>query len=213
MDRSRLKHWPSSHRISTREFVPAQIFGIGAGGIAMASGLDWFWGLAIGCVVAGSMLLHVGGWSVMSWIVRYFRYLHRKDVDRSTIVSFHTPSEQSIGLRVDGSSLVAVVEIAPPRDYLTRIGRHSFDASHLLPTQPSPIVSISTTSHSPASTSSVTDTAPRRERLPPKSTNVSSDHYQPPPPEVFGLHYVSTRWRVVQQSNAGAGANRAPAAR
>lgn len=134
MDRSRLKHWPSSHRISTREFVPAQIFGIGAGGIAMASGLDWFWALAIGCVVAGSMLLHVGGWSVMSWIVRYFRYLHRKDVDRSTIVSFHTPSEQSIGLRVDGSSLVAVVEIAPPRDYLTRIGRHSFDASHLLPT-------------------------------------------------------------------------------
>lgn len=97
VDRSRLKHWPSSHRISTREFVPAQIFGIGAGGIAMASGLDWFWALAIGCVVAGSMLLHVGGWSVMSWIVRYFRYLHRKDVDRSTIVSFHTPPSSPSG--------------------------------------------------------------------------------------------------------------------
>ena len=134
MDRSRLKHWPSSHRISAREFVSAQIVGIGAGGIAMVSGLDWLWALAIGCVVAGSMLLHVGGWSVMSWIARYFRYLRHKDVDGGTIVSFHTPSEQSIGLRVDGSSLVAVVEIAPPRDYLTRIGRHSFDASHLLPT-------------------------------------------------------------------------------
>ena len=99
MDRSRLKHWPSSHRISAREFVSAQIVGIGAGGIAMVSGLDWLWALAIGCVVAGSMLLHVGGWSVMSWIARYFRYLRHKDVDGGTIVSFHTPSEQSIGLR------------------------------------------------------------------------------------------------------------------
>lgn len=134
VDRSRLRHWPSSHRISTRAFVWAQIFGAAAACVALACGLAGTWALVIAFAVGGVLLIHVGGWSLMSWIGKGLRYLRHRTLDGGTIIDFHTHSDQSIGLRMDGSSLVSVVEIAPPRDYLTRIGRQSFDASHLLPT-------------------------------------------------------------------------------
>ena len=142
----------------------------------------------------------LAAWSVMSWIARYFRYLRHKDVDGGTIGQFFsTPSEQSIGLRVDGSSLVAVVEIAPPRDYLTRIGRHSFDASHLLPTaalvdclhqHDISLTGIDIVSHGYRAASG-TPATEVYERL-------SSNHCRPPQQEAFGLHYVSTLSRVLR---------------
>ncbi|MCJ0905082.1 type VII secretion protein EccE [Rhodococcus sp. ARC_M6] len=134
MDRSRLKKWPSSHRISTHEVVFAQACGVGAACVAAFAGLNRWWVLGIACGVAAALLLHVGGWSIITWARTCIRYVRGQSTSDGTIVSFQTPSEQSIGLRIDGSSLVTVVEITPPRDYLTRIGRLSFHASHVLPT-------------------------------------------------------------------------------
>lgn len=133
MERSRFKNWPSSHRISTNEVVWAQVSGAIAAGIAVFAGLNLWWAIGIACTVATVLLLHVGGWSVITWIRTVVRYLRRKSAPGGTIVSFQTPSEQSIGLRVDGSSLVTVVEVTPTRAYLTRIGRTSFNSSHTLP--------------------------------------------------------------------------------
>ena len=134
VDRSRLKYWPSSHRISARELVSAQAVGISAACLALFAGLELRWAIAIAAAVAVILLLHIGGRSITTWIRTAVRYMRRCQTSSGTIVSFQTPSEQSIGLRVDGSTLVSVVESMAPHDYLTRIGRTSFDASHTLPT-------------------------------------------------------------------------------
>lgn len=100
----------------------------------MVCGLELRWAISIGCVLSALLLFHIAGWSIVSWIGTATRYLVGHKVFGGTIVSFQTPSERSIGLRVNGASVVSVIEITPPLDYLTRIGRTTFDASHSIPT-------------------------------------------------------------------------------
>ncbi|MGC0365222.1 type VII secretion protein EccE [Rhodococcus sp. 27YEA15] len=112
----------------------AQIVGTGVAFVVLAAGLGRHWAVGVGCGAVLFAMLHIGGWSTTSWVRTFFRFKRRRSTDPGTVVSFETHDEQSIGLCVDGPSLVAVVAVTAPHDYLTRVARHSFDASHPLPT-------------------------------------------------------------------------------
>ncbi|MCQ4120220.1 type VII secretion protein EccE [Rhodococcus tibetensis] len=135
MDRSRITSWPLAHRVSATEVVVAQVLGVFAGALASLCGVVWWGALALAFVLMLLAVVHIGGWSSLSWVRTAWRYLTTSKDAPFRTVSFAGPTGQSVGLRWDGASVVAVVEVLPPAGSLTQITRDGFQSTHELPTE------------------------------------------------------------------------------
>ncbi|MHA4849002.1 type VII secretion protein EccE [Rhodococcus sp. MSC1_016] len=135
MDRSRVTSWQLAHRVSATEVVVAQIVGVLAGALASVCGVVWWGAVILAVVVALLAVVPIGGWSTLVWARTAWRYFTTPKVPRFRTVSFAGPTGQSVGLRWDGASVVAVVEVLPPAGSLTQITRDGFQSTHDLPTE------------------------------------------------------------------------------
>ncbi|WP_280330988.1 type VII secretion protein EccE [Nocardia wallacei] len=124
---------PLFGRISLPNLLAAQLLGLVVGVAVLIAGLQWWYALA-GAVVAGLLvLIPVGKRTVADWIATIWRYRTRRGYRLGDTVDFRGPDGRSLGLYWEGSRVVAVVEVLPPRGGLTRIDRNTVHASHLLP--------------------------------------------------------------------------------
>ncbi|MCM6776125.1 type VII secretion protein EccE [Nocardia sp. CDC159] len=120
-------------RISLPNLLAAQLLGLVVGLVVLAVGVQWWY--ALGAAVAAGLLLLIplGKRTVADWIATIWRYSTDDDYEIGTTVDFRGPDGRSLGLYWEGSRVVAVVEVLPPRGGLTRIDRSTVHASHLLP--------------------------------------------------------------------------------
>ncbi|MFD4366132.1 type VII secretion protein EccE [Rhodococcus sp. NPDC058521] len=133
MDRSRRKR-ASSVWFTITDLVIAQVFGLFFALVAGLCGLSFWICLPIGLVLMAVALIRVGGWSTVDWIRTAWRYSTKREYQITRAVDYEAPTDQSIGLRWDGTDVVALVEVLPPHGNLTQISRGSFKSTHLLPT-------------------------------------------------------------------------------
>ncbi|WP_225729853.1 MULTISPECIES: type VII secretion protein EccE [unclassified Nocardia] len=124
---------PLLGRISLPNLLVAQVIGLVAGAGALIGGLGPLPALAIGIVAALLPLIPIAKRTVLDWIGTAWRYLTRGDYELGDTVDFRGSDGRSLGLYWDGSRVVTVVEVLAPRGGLTRIGRTTVHASHLLP--------------------------------------------------------------------------------
>ncbi|MGW4088768.1 type VII secretion protein EccE [Nocardia sp. NPDC004750] len=124
---------PLFGRVSMRNLLIAQIFGLIAAVVALFAGLPGLPTLGVAVVVALIPLIPVAGRTVLDWIATWWRYLTHRDYELGDTVDFRGTDGRSLGLYWDGSRVVTVVEVLPPPGGLTRIARTTVHASHLLP--------------------------------------------------------------------------------
>lgn len=124
---------PLLGRISLQNLLVAQIIGLGAGLIALTAGLGGLPALGVVVVTALIPLLPVGRRTLLDWCATLWAHASRRGYDLGDIVDFRGPDGRSHGLYWDGSRVVTVVEVQPPKGGLTRIARTTVHASHLLP--------------------------------------------------------------------------------
>ncbi|MEV0945854.1 type VII secretion protein EccE [Rhodococcus sp. NPDC049939] len=134
MDRSLVRHRPLSHRFSASTVIIAQLVAIAGSALATFFGLVWWGALAIAAVLFLVTLVPIGGRSCDDWLRTLWRYLTKPEQSTPRTVSFQGPTGLSIGLRWEGGSVVAVVEVLPPAGSLTQITRDKFEMTHALPT-------------------------------------------------------------------------------
>ncbi|MFC9551112.1 type VII secretion protein EccE [Rhodococcus sp. NPDC056960] len=125
----------SSFRLSANDIVIAQLLGVAGGVTASLCGLVWWGAVAVAGVLALAALVRVAGWSSVDWARTAWRYVTAPGRAQSRTVSFQSQTGQSVGLRWDGGSVVAVVEVLPPAGSLTQITRDGFQTTHALPTE------------------------------------------------------------------------------
>ncbi|MBF6327489.1 type VII secretion protein EccE [Nocardia transvalensis] len=120
-------------RISLPNLLAAQLLGLAVGLTVLAVRVQWWYALG-GAVAAGLLLLiPLGKRTLADWIATVWRYWTRTDYELGDTVDFRGPDGRSLGLYWEGSRVVAVVEVLPPKGGLTRIDRNTVHASHLLP--------------------------------------------------------------------------------
>ncbi len=124
---------PLFGRITLPHLLTAQVLGLLAGVVALICGLDPLPSLGIGIVVALVPLIPFGKRPILDWISTIRRYSGKRDYTLGDTVDFRDTDGRSLGLYWDGSRVVTVVEVLPPRGGLTRIARTAVHASHLLP--------------------------------------------------------------------------------
>lgn len=124
---------PLLGRISLPNLLAAQLFGLVVGLVVLAVGVPGWYALGAAVVAALLLLIPIGKRTVASWIATVWRYLTRQEYDLGDTVDFRGPDGRSLGLYWEGSRVVAVVEVLPPKGGLTRIDRNTVHASHLLP--------------------------------------------------------------------------------
>ncbi|MET7768650.1 type VII secretion protein EccE [Nocardia sp. NPDC005366] len=124
---------PLFGRISLQNLLIAQVIGLSAGMIALLAGLGRWPALGVAALVALIPVIPIAKRTVLDWIVTWWRYLSRRDYEIGDTVDFRGPDDRSLGLYWDGSRVVTVVEVLPPRGGLTRISSSTVHASHLLP--------------------------------------------------------------------------------
>lgn len=124
---------PLLGRISLKNLLVAQIVGLIAGIVALIAGLTAWPALAVAVVAALLLLVPVAKRTVLDWLGTWWRYLTRREYEIGDTVDFRGADGRSLGLYWDGSRVVTVVEVLPPRGGLTRIARNTVHASHLLP--------------------------------------------------------------------------------
>ncbi|BCK53152.1 type VII secretion protein EccE [Nocardia wallacei] len=124
---------PLFGRISLPNLLAAQLLGLVVGVAVLIAGLQWWYALAAAVVAGLLVLIPVGKRTVADWIATIWRYRTRRGYRLGDTVDFRGPDGRSLGLYWEGSRVVAVVEVLPPRGGLTRIDRNTVHASHLLP--------------------------------------------------------------------------------
>ncbi|WP_280316453.1 type VII secretion protein EccE [Nocardia wallacei] len=124
---------PLFGRISLPNLLAAQLLGLVVGVAVLIAGLQWWYALAAAVVAGLLVLIPVGKRTVADWIATIWRYRTRRGYRLGDTVDFRGPDGRSLGLYWEGSRVVAVVEVLPPRGGLTRIDRNTVYASHLLP--------------------------------------------------------------------------------
>ncbi|WP_405179676.1 type VII secretion protein EccE [Nocardia sp. NBC_01377] len=124
---------PLLGRISLQNLLVAQVIGLCAGLIALLAGLDKWPALAVAVALMLLPLIPIAKRTVLDWIATWWRYLSKRDYEIGDTVDFRGPDDRSLGLYWDGSRVVTVVEVLPPRGGLTRISSSTVHASHLLP--------------------------------------------------------------------------------
>ncbi|MRH88701.1 type VII secretion protein EccE [Nocardia sp. SYP-A9097] len=93
-----------------------------------------FW-VALGSAIAFGLVLFLplGKRPVSQWIATRLRFRARRPRPVADLIDFRAGDGRSLGLFRDGSRVVAVVEVLPPKGGLTRLGRSTVHSSHLLP--------------------------------------------------------------------------------
>jgi len=124
---------PLFGRISLRSLLVAQLVGFVAGVIALVIGKNGWIALAVAVVVALIPLIPIRKHTLVDWFVTWRKYLSRREFGFGRAVDFRGPDDRSLGLYWNGSRVVTVVEVLPPKGGLTRIARSTVHASHLLP--------------------------------------------------------------------------------
>lgn len=124
---------PLFGRISLPNLLAAQLLGLVVGVAVLIAGLRWWYALAAAVVAGLLVLIPFGKRTVADWIATIWRYRTRRGYRLGDTVDFRGPDGRSLGLYWEGSRVVAVVEVLPPKGGLTRIDRNTVHASHLLP--------------------------------------------------------------------------------
>ncbi|MGV9663563.1 type VII secretion protein EccE [Nocardia niigatensis] len=124
---------PLLGRISFANLVWAQLAGLVVLILAMGCGLSRWSAVALGIVVGLILLLPLGKRTVSDWIATRGSFRTRHGHPPTDIIDFRAPDGRSLGLYRDGSRVVAVVELLPPKGGLTRLGRAAVRSTHLLP--------------------------------------------------------------------------------
>ncbi|GAB2689188.1 type VII secretion protein EccE [Nocardia thraciensis] len=124
---------PLFGRISLPNLLVAQLFGLVVGVIVLVVGVPWWYALAAAIGAGLLVLIPFGKRTLADWIATIWRYRTRRDYRLGDTVDFRGPDGRSLGLYWEGSRVVAVVEVLPPKGGLTRIDRNTVHASHLLP--------------------------------------------------------------------------------
>ncbi|MFJ2834999.1 type VII secretion protein EccE [Nocardia sp. NPDC087230] len=124
---------PLFGRITLPQLLIAQVLGLTVGLLALVCGLGPFPALGIAIVVAIVPLIPIGKRTILDWIGTIRRYLGKREYTLGDTVDFRDTDGRSLGLYWDGSRVVTVVEVLPPKGGLTRIARTAVHASHLLP--------------------------------------------------------------------------------
>lgn len=124
---------PLLGRISLPNLLAAQALGLVVGIIVLVVGVPGWYALAAAIVAGLLLLIPIGKRTVASWLATLWRYFTRQQYDLGDTVDFRGPDDKSLGLYWEGSRVVAVVEVLPPKGGLTRIDRNTVHASHLLP--------------------------------------------------------------------------------
>ncbi|RJO72131.1 type VII secretion protein EccE [Nocardia panacis] len=124
---------PLLGRISLTNLLVAQVIGLAAGVVALVCGSGPWIALAVGVAVMLFPLVPIAKRTVLDWLATWWRYVTRSEYTIGDTVDFRGPDGRSLGLYWDGSRVVTVVEVLPPRGGLTRIARTTVHASHLLP--------------------------------------------------------------------------------
>ncbi|WP_227984271.1 type VII secretion protein EccE [Nocardia spumae] len=124
---------PLLGRISLPNLLAAQVLGLIVGVVVLVVGLPGWYALGAAIVAGLLLLIPIGKRTIASWVATLWRYSTRQDYDLGDTVDFRGPDGRSLGLYWEGSRVVAVVEVLPPRGGLTRIDRNTVHASHLLP--------------------------------------------------------------------------------
>ncbi|MEV6069751.1 type VII secretion protein EccE [Nocardia sp. NPDC052001] len=93
-----------------------------------------FW-IAFGVAIAFGLVLFLplGKRPVSEWIGTRLRFRARRPRPVAELIDHRAADGRSLGIFRDGSRVVAVVEILPPRGGLTRLDRGTVRAAHLLP--------------------------------------------------------------------------------
>ncbi|MEV6361693.1 type VII secretion protein EccE [Nocardia asteroides] len=124
---------PLFGRVSMPHLLIAQVLGLTVGLIALVCGLGPFPALGIAVVVGVVPLIPVGKRTLLDWLGTVRDYTGKREYTLGDTVDFRDTDGRSLGLYWDGSRVVTVVEVLPPRGGLTRIARTTVHASHLLP--------------------------------------------------------------------------------
>ncbi|MFF0491300.1 type VII secretion protein EccE [Nocardia sp. NPDC004068] len=124
---------PLFGRISLPNLLAAQLLGLVVALIVLAVGLPWWYALGAALVAGLLLVIPLGKRTVADWLATCWRFSSRGGYEIGDTVDFRGPDGRSLGLYWEGSRVVAVVEVLPPRGGLTRIDRSTVHASHLLP--------------------------------------------------------------------------------
>ncbi|WP_454194219.1 type VII secretion protein EccE [Nocardia sp. Marseille-Q1738] len=124
---------PLLGRVSMQNLLIAQIVGVIAGVIALIAGLPGLPALGVAVVATLIPLIPVAKRTVLDWITTWWRYRTHREYEIGDTIDYRGTDGRSLGLFWDGSRVVTVVEVLPPPGGLTRIGRTTVHASHLLP--------------------------------------------------------------------------------
>ncbi|UGT39621.1 type VII secretion protein EccE [Nocardia yamanashiensis] len=116
-----------------RSLLVAQLAGAVFLLVALACGLPFWGALAVGIVVGLLLLMPLGKRPVSEWIGTRRRFRGHREHAAADLVDYRASDGRTLGLYRDGSRVVAAVEVLPPKGGLTRLGRSTVAASHLLP--------------------------------------------------------------------------------
>lgn len=119
--------------VSLGNFLVAQVLGFASALVAYRFGAGLWIALGVGVAVALVPLIRVAKHSLLDWVGIGWRYLTGRRYSIGSTVDFRSPSGRSVGLYWEGTRVVSVIEILPPRGGLTKISTEAFDATHRLP--------------------------------------------------------------------------------
>ncbi|MBL1075130.1 type VII secretion protein EccE [Nocardia sp. 2] len=124
---------PLLGRISLANLLIAQVVGVIVVVVALLGRVPLLVALGPGIAVGLVLLVPMGKRTVADWIATRWRFRARQQREDPDVIDFRTGDGRSLGLYRDGTRVVAVIEVLPPRGGLTRLGRSAVQASHLLP--------------------------------------------------------------------------------
>jgi type VII secretion protein EccE len=124
---------PLLGRITLPNLLAAQLLGLVVGVVVLVVRQPGWYALGAAVVAGLLLLIPIGKRTLASWIAIVWRYMSSRGYEIGDLVDFRGPDGRSLGLFWEGSRVVAVIEVLPPRGGLTRIDRSTVHASHLLP--------------------------------------------------------------------------------
>ncbi|QLY31900.1 type VII secretion protein EccE [Nocardia huaxiensis] len=124
---------PLLGRISLTNLLIAQVIAVLVVIAVLLGGLPFLAALGAGIVAGLIVLIPLGKRTLADWVATRWRFRARQVREVPDVIDFRAGDGRSLGLYRDGTRVVAVVEVLPPKGGLTRLGRSAVQASHLLP--------------------------------------------------------------------------------
>ncbi|MBJ8347470.1 type VII secretion protein EccE [Antrihabitans sp. YC2-6] len=132
-ERSKTVPSPFLGKVSLGNLLLAQGVGAVVWIVCLGFGVARWPALGAAILTGLVLLIRIAKQSSIDWLATARRYATARAYDIGRTVDFQGPSGRSLGLYWDGTRVVAVIEVLPPRGGLTKITREAFDSSHRLP--------------------------------------------------------------------------------